>query len=681
MSPNSNTPRHGRNQYQGLQPLSPTPARKAQASSTSRLAGATATRRSAADRRTLSARGRQPTGLAKVIDRPWKLWGAIVIILLLLIFVVFYGIDGIANFGKIHSGVTVAGVKVGGLTPQEAAAKLETELNSRISATPVDMFDDEIGRKVGATDSTVRIDEVVSAYENSQTLADSHSWRITAATLGVTVNGTELAEQAYAVGRGGDFWLGRIKARFGGVELPGCVSFNQTQLSTLEQLLTGALGYEAQNADIVFDGSSFVVTPSKEGYGVDHAAFADSLNEAFLGNERSLVVPLAVLPVSIDEAAAQTAADACNQGISSPIQIVLDSGETWDIDGPTLAGWISTNITGEGAEARLLPRVDVEKLRPGLQEIIGDNDPGIAPTSASFTVSGEGEEQKLSVVPAVDGSGIDYNQVATDFNTIIFDDPAAQRSVRLNVVTLQPEVSTAEAEGLELGTAIASFTTEYPWATPERIHNVHLAADLVNGTLIAPDGEFSFNSAAGECTEERGFQMATAFYGDQIVDEIGGGVCQVATTVYNAFWEAGMPIVERTSHMFYMQSYPAGRDAAVYWPAPDLICGNDTGSWMLLTVTWTDYTITATLWGTDPGYTVETIAGEFVMGAEYSKRTVENPDLPAGEERIKQEGVDGRSIQVRRIVYNSEGEVVRDAVFYSIYAAQPEIKEIGTKEE
>jgi len=443
------------------------------------------------------------------------------------------------------------------------------------------------------------------------------------------------------------------------------------------------LGSEPVNSDISYDGTAFVVSASQEGFGVEHVGFSAALTEAFLGDQRTLVVPTAVLPVTIDEAQAQAAADLCNAGIAEPIQMVLGDEGSWQVESATLASWIQTSIqTSEDGQTQLQPGFSPALVSVGIHEVIGDGDPGIAPVSASFEVSGEGADQRLSIVPSQEGSGIDYNQVATDFDNIVFaGQDVSQRVVHLTVVTLQPDVTTSEAEQMGFDTPIATFTTEYPYATAERAHNVHLAADLVNGTLVAPDGEFSFNAATGECTEEQGFQMATAFYGGQIVDEIGGGVCQVATTVFNAFWESGLPIIERTSHMYYMRSYPSGRDAAVYWPSPDLLCGNDTGSWLLITATWTDYTVTVTLWGTNPGYSVETITGEFVMGAEYAKREVDNPDMYVGEERIKQEGVDGRSIQVRRIVYNSQGEVVRDAVFYSIYAAQPEIKEIGTKEE
>jgi vancomycin resistance protein YoaR len=226
---------------------------------------------------------------------------------------------------------------------------------------------------------------------------------------------------------------------------------------------------------------------------------------------------------------------------------------------------------------------------------------------------------------------------------------------------------------------IATYTTEYSLASNPKIANIHLAADLINNSLIAPEGIWSFNETAGECNEARGFQVATAISDGEYVDEIGGGICQVATTVFNAVFDSGLPIEERVNHGYYMLSYPPGRDATVSWPSPDLKFSNDTEHWILLTMSYTDESVTATLWGTNPGYIVESEDSGFVDRTKFEQVEVENPEMYVGETQIRQYGADGRTISVRRYVYNSAGELIRDGTFRSVYAPEDEITEVGTK--
>ncbi len=105
---------------------------------------------------------------------------------------------------------------------------------------------------------------------------------------------------------------------------------------------------------------------------------------------------------------------------------------------------------------------------------------------------------------------------------------------------------------------------------PNRIHNVQLVAHLVDGKLIAPGATFSFNGATGERSAEKGFLEAPVIINGELQTGLGGGVCQVSTTVFNAAYEAGLPITARTNHALYISHYPLGRDATVNYPDIDL---------------------------------------------------------------------------------------------------------------
>ena len=128
---------------------------------------------------------------------------------------------------------------------------------------------------------------------------------------------------------------------------------------------------------------------------------------------------------------------------------------------------------------------------------------------------------------------------------------------------------------------VSSYETFYG-GVPNRIHNVQLVAHLVNNKLIAPGATFSFNQATGARTAAKGFLVAPVIINGEVSTGLGGGVCQVSTTVFNAAYEAGLPITARTNHALYISHYPLGRDATVDYPDVDLKFVNDTGHWLLL---------------------------------------------------------------------------------------------------
>ena len=587
-------------------------------------------------------------------------------------------IDVVTNSGKIHNGVVMQGVEIGGMTREEAAVVLEEQIGARLSQEPVDLFANEQLASEGANDQTVELIYASTTYQAGQDIRDAQSWRINATTVGVGIDSAELVEKAYKVGRGMDFLTGRLKANLFGVQLSADLVFEQTQLGALESLLSGALGQDMHNADIGFEDGSFVVVPGREGSGVDHEAFTTLLSQAFLGDSRTAVVPMRVIPLSISDEEAALVAETTRLAVSRSVALVYGNEDSWNLDSYTLGSWVRTSVEGEGTDAKLIPWISESLLAEGIYGIIGDRDPGIRPQNARFEVV----DDKITVIPGINGTGINYSRVAADLNGILFPvgDPIRDRRVQLSVTTLEPAFTTAHAEELHITDMIATYTTEYRWSTDAKITNIHLAADLINYSLIEPGGIWSFNGTAGECTAARGFQQATAIVEGEYVDEIGGGICQVATTVFNTILESGMPVVERSNHGFYLIAYPAGRDATISWTWPDLKFENETGNWMLLTMSYTDTSITCTLWGTDPGYRVEFESSGFLNRTDFQTKKIDNPDLPKGEERIKQEGVRGRTIFVTRFVYNEKGELIHKTDFRSVYEPETEIIEVGTKE-
>ena len=586
--------------------------------------------------------------------------------------------DLASNSGKIHKGVTMQGIDVGGLTPEEAAVVLDVRIGDLLSDKPVELFASEELEQAGASDETIELYHASTTYQPNQDNENPQSWRISETTVGASFDAQGLAEEAYRVGRGMDLIFGRLKANLFGVDIPITLSYEQSQMEALEALFNDALGVEMRNADIQYLDGNFTVLPGSEGLGVDHESLILLLDQAFLGEQRTAVIPLSVIPVDISDEEAAAVAAMVQKAISQSITLIHGDGDSWTLNSNDLAVWIITSVEGTGEEAKLVPQVSEALLESGINDIIGERDPGTRPQDARFEVV----DDMITIVPSVQGTGVNYTQVATDLNNMLFSTGGSgqARTLQLTVANLEPSFSTQQAEALHITDMISTYTTDYLYSSDAKIANIHLAADLINNSFIEPGGVWSFHDTAGECTAERGFLEAKAIAEGEYVDEIGGGICQVATTVFNTAFESGLPILERVNHGFYFINYPAGRDATVSWRWPDLKFENDTENWMLLTTSYTDSTITCTLWGTDPGYRVETEDTGFTDRTDFITKKIDNPDLPKGEERIKQEGVRGRTIIVTRYVYNKQGELIRKTDFKSVYEPETEIIEVGTAE-
>ena len=167
--------------------------------------------------------------------------------------------------------------------------------------------------------------------------------------------------------------------------------------------------------------------------------------------------------------------------------------------------------------------------------------------------------------------------------------------------------------------------------------------------------------------------------GDEMTQEAGGGVCQVATTVFNSVYEAGLPVKERHNHTLSSSSYPAGRDAAIAYPTLDLVWENDTDSDILLTTSYDSHSITVDLIGEDPELEVITDTGDWGKGDPY-KVKVEVDETYADTAVVKMtNGSDGLTINVTRTVKDKDGNVVDQKTFSSVYSPVNELYKVGPK--
>jgi vancomycin resistance protein YoaR len=295
-----------------------------------------------------------------------------------------------------------------------------------------------------------------------------------------------------------------------------------------------------------------------------------------------------------------------------------------------------------------------------------------APVDAGFAVTGD----QVRIVPARPGVAIDVARSAAAILATVTK--PGTRVVRLAVTTAAPKRSTEDARAMGITGLVGTYTTIYG-GDPNRLHNVRLVAELVDNHVIAPGTTFSFNAATGERTAAKGFLEAPVIINGELQTGLGGGVCQVSTTVFNAAFEAGLPIESRTNHALYISHYPLGRDATVNYPDTDLKFRNDTDHWMLLRTFVGSSALTVSLYGAPQHRRIETETAPLrETGPPQIERT-KDPTLAKGTVVVDDPGEPSRATSVNRKVYSPAGTLLYDTTWYSSYVSEPKLVRVGTK--
>jgi vancomycin resistance protein YoaR len=294
------------------------------------------------------------------------------------------------------------------------------------------------------------------------------------------------------------------------------------------------------------------------------------------------------------------------------------------------------------------------------------------PRDATFRPLASG---RVAVVPARPGQVVASK--ATSRSILAAALGTQNRTARVAVTYAQPKVSTAQARTMGITTRVGRYETIYG-GDPNRIHNVQLVARLIDGKLIAPGATFSFNQATGARTADKGFREAPVIINGEVTSGLGGGVCQVSTTVFNAAYEAGLKITERTNHALYISHYPQGRDATVNYPDVDLKFVNDTPRWLLLRTYVGSYSLDVELYGAPLNRRVESVTNPLVDTGPPPLKRVPDPALFVGSTVVEESGEPSRSTSVERKVY-AGGKLLYDNTWYSSYRGEPRVVDVGTK--
>ncbi|MBQ7876251.1 MAG: VanW family protein [Clostridia bacterium] len=243
-----------------------------------------------------------------------------------------------------------------------------------------------------------------------------------------------------------------------------------------------------------------------------------------------------------------------------------------------------------------------------------------------------------------------------------------------------PAFTKEEMEAGLLRDTLASFTTSYTTSSANRCENIRLASEAINGTLMMPGDVFSFNDALGERTKERGYKPAGAYAAGKTVTEVGGGICQVSSTLYNTVLLSNLEIVERRSHQMTVSYVRVGRDATVNWGTTDFKFKNNTGHPIKIVSEISGKTIKISIVGmnTIPDMKVDILTST-VSVIPPTEEIVEDPEKEVGYTETEK-GSNGYVVDAVRVVYSGDKEVSRENLTRSRYNPTKTIVTVGTKQ-
>ncbi len=560
-------------------------------------------------------------GRSRSYRKPAVIAGAVVGALGLL-----YGLDLALSSGEVPRGVTVAGVEVGGLAQDEAERALREKIEPRLTQP--------VALRAGAVEE-----------------------KLDPATAGLKLDWAATLEQA------GDQPLNpftRISSLFSSREVGVVTGTDDALLAAAVERLRGAATRAPAEGGIRFDGTTPVAVDPVPGQELDVDAARKTILDGWVRGE-PLDLAVQTTPVKTTADGVRAALEqVAKPAVASPVT-VKGEGEDATIEPAVIA----TALTFEPADGGgLTPKLDPAKVVAAVQPQLA----GTEKEGKDAVIVFEGG--KPTVTPSVDGMGVKYD---TAFATLLdVLKKADGREIKVEYTKKPAKVTTEQANQLGIKEVIGEFSTK-GFAADSGV-NIRTTAQEVNGAIVKPGETFSLNGHTGPRTAAQGYVEAGVIKDGAPGREVGGGISQFATTLYNAAYFAGLKDAGHKEHSYYISRYPAAREATVFQnhdgsSVIDLKFTNDASTGVAIQAIWTPSSITVRIWGTKR-FTVESVPG--ARGAETppqekpgpttGKCSPSNgaPGFTTSDTRVLRDAASGREVRrdTRTVRYNPQPKIV-----------------------
>ncbi len=538
------------------------------------------------------------------------------------------------NRDPLPSDLQIGGVELGGMNPGPARAKLERAVAGWLAAP-------------------IRFS------------AGGGAWTPTAADVGLRANYRDVFMEAIRVpGRGGSH--------------PVTFDLEESKLRRWLDGLGRSVLDPPVDATIEFSAGQPRVRRARSGSGFDPnlalANLRDGLAHGRLDQQQIPLTQIAVDP-AIGDSAASAALVRARELVSAPANINFAEGAGgWQIDQLELGGALTASADSGtlrvGFDPAALPsleQIDAFITRPGIPGDIEFDPETSKVTEFELPVQGR----------RLDRQGL-AGRMAAELS-------AENRQVDAPVLYDSLTWTNPLAEQLGIVAKLAEGNSTFLGSADYRIHNIEVGSKHIDGTLVMPGETLSFNEALGPIDYDRGFVDGLVILADATEFAIGGGICQVSTTLFRAAFWAGLPVLERHKHLYRVYYYelggwPIGFDASIWQPQLDMRFVNDTPGALLITRRYDRrrQTLAFDVWGTPDGRRVEMADARVSAWVEQPEdEWVINPDLPAGTIDQTEHGARGAYASIERRVQRSDEES-RLAAFHSSFVAWPNRYMIAT---
>ena len=551
-----------------------------------------------------SERGKGDTG-------PRVLRILLVVAVAVVVVVALWGVDTNATRGKVGRNVTLAGTPIAGLTAPELDAAV-AELAERYRVADV----------------------VVDAPEGG--------FQANAAELGLSVVADRTAAEAMTVGRTGnvaDRMWGWARSFVWERKAPVRITVDETAMDRIVVERDPKRKPPVEPSLTVSDDDKVVPKPGVPGRGISRPSVLAALQEAGPeGLPLRISVERDAIPPRFPIEDAQRLADRAEQLSAGGLPVTAGTA-TATVPASVLRGWFTTQPTAE----ELQLTVDASDAPDTLAQLFPK--PVVAPVDAGFSVSGG----QVSITPSKPGSGCcGPGAVEAIQSSLLTRSPGDMTAVSLPLKTVPPSRDEEAARKLGIVEPIGTFTTNHAGGEP-RVRNIHRIADMIQGAVIAPGATFSVNNYVGRRTAANGFVAAPVIDKDyNFTDDVGGGISQFATTIFNAAFFAGLDIPSYYMHGIYISRYPFGRESTISFPTPDVRIRNNTPHGVLIWPTYTETSITVTMYST-----------KYVTGEQTNQTTEKKGVCTAVTTERTRTYVDGRKTTDRFSALYSPEEGVK----------------------
>jgi len=559
---------------------------------------------------------------------------------------------------RVYPGVSTMGIPLGNMTQEEAVAALEQDF------------------AYGA--------ETVFTFRDGDNF-----WQLSAADLGVELDAEATAAAAFSIGHSNDLpmdFVAQADAWFAGRNISPIIAYDQNVAVQQLQTIAQEINQAPMNASLSLDGTTITSTEGQLGRLLDVPATLANLDERIMQLEPGTEIPLVIsesYPVvaSVAEAEAQLQA-----ALSGSLTLVAtdEAGAQlgpWTVSVDQIAQLLRVTLVSDGDGTQHY-EVDISmtafagflgELAPGLITPALDGRFDFNPTTGQMTV----------LQPATSGRTLNVEQTLARLEDGVFS--AENRIVPMAFDYTLPryhnQITAAELGIVEL---VAESTTYYQGSSANRRHNIAVGASRLNGVIIAPGEEFSFNYYIGDISLENNFVEGLVIFGGRTVNGLGGGICQVSTTMFRAAFTGGFAITERNSHGYRVGYYelggaPPGLDAAIWQPERDFKFQNNTPYHILIEadVLPADNALQVRIYSTRHWQTE--LEDPIIRNLEPAPAPgyEANSDLQPGEILQVDFAAEGADVTIYRNVYDMQGNLVTEDYAYTHYVPWQAIYQVA----